>query len=183
MERTEADLSASRTKALAPHILLAQPRRRPNVSLAPQVASDLPPTRLFAALGAAIGSLGEPAVRIATTALFTFAFLLCTRLASKGRRRHRHTKSLGFDPDYYPAVERRLSTQGGRPQLLIHQPTEHPEYSGWCAYANEQDLGSRDLVTWSVEDLVDHAPEAALPLRQGHGKWRWDDAQHAYQPI
>jgi len=34
-----------------------------------------------------------------------------------------------------------------------------------------------------MKDIVDHSPEAARPLREGHGKWIWDQAQRVYTPI
>ena len=92
-------------------------------------------------------------------------------------------KSLGFDPDYFLSVERRVSEQGCRPEVLIHKPSGHPEFSGWWAYAGDHADGKKDFVKWSVEDLVKHTPEAAVPLRHGHGRWKWNDAQKAYQAI
>lgn len=109
------------------------------------------------------------------------AFLLAFwvgRIVTRRRRRH----ALGFDPDFYLAVERRVSDQDRRPELLVHHPSNHPEYSGWYAYASEQDTGSRDLVAWSLKDLIDHTPEAVRPLREGQGTWRWDQALHTYSP-
>ncbi len=106
------------------------------------------------------------------------AFFLYQALAVRARRRR-----LGFDPDLYLAVERRVSEQDLRPELLVHHPSEQPEYSGWYVYASEQDQGSSDLVPWSMRDLLDHSPEAADPLREGHGKWRWDRARNAYSPV
>ncbi|MCA1837499.1 MAG: hypothetical protein LC674_01575, partial [Actinobacteria bacterium] len=141
---------------------------------------------VFVGMAAVVGLLAlipEPGARFVQWALFALTWALALHAIRAERKRSRRRQALGFDPDYYLAVERRLSKQPGRPELLIYKPTKHPEYSGWYAYASEQDLGSKDLITWSVEDLVEHAPEAALPLRHGHGRWRWDHAQHAYQPI
>jgi hypothetical protein len=96
------------------------------------------------------------------------------------RRREKHT--LGFDPDLYLAVGRPVSEGDERPKLLVHRHTKQPEYSGWYAYASEQDC-SGELVVWRMRDLVDHSPEAARPLREGHGDWRWDRAQRAYRRL
>lgn len=96
--------------------------------------------------------------------------------------RRRQRRALGCDPDLYLAVERRLWEQDRRPELLVHRPSDEPEYSGWHAYASEGDEDSRDLVAWSIKDLVDQSPEAVRPLREGHGKWRWDQAERAYRP-
>ena len=96
------------------------------------------------------------------------------------RRREKYT--LGFDPDLYLAVGRPVSEGDERPELLVHRHTKQPEYSGWYAYASEQDC-SGDLVVWRMRDLVDHSPEAARPLREGHGDWRWDRAQRAYRRL
>ncbi len=40
-----------------------------------------------------------------------------------------------------------------------------------------------DLVVWSMRDLVNHAPQAADVLREGHGTWKWDQAQRAYRRL
>ena len=135
------------------------------------------------AVGNGIASLGEQVARPVILALFAYLAVRFFRSAAERRRARCRKQTLGFDPDYYLAVERRVSEHGVRPELLIHRPSRHPEYSGWHAFASDQDAGSNDLITWSVEDLLDHSPEAALPLREGHGKWRWDAARHAYQPI
>ncbi len=55
-----------------------------------------------------------------------------------------------------------------------------PEYSGWYAYASEQDVASGDLVAWSLKDLIDHFPEAVRPFREGDGTWSWDHSQRTY---
>lgn len=109
--------------------------------------------------------------------IFT-GYWLYEALAVRARRRR-----LGFDPDLYLAVERRVSEEDLRPELLVHHPSEQSEYSGWYVYASEQDQGSSDLVPWSMRDLLDHSPEAADPLREGHGKWRWDRARNAYSLV
>lgn len=96
-------------------------------------------------------------------------------------RREKHT--LGFDPDLYLAVARPVSEGDERPELLVHRHSKQPEYSGWYAYANEHDERSDDLVAWTMRDLVDHSPEAARPLREGHGDWKWDRAQRAYRRL
>ncbi len=101
--------------------------------------------------------------------------------AGLARRRERAT--FGFDPDMYLAVARPVSEGQHPPELLVHHNPTQPEYSGWYAYATEHEEGSSDLVAWSMRDLVDHAPEAAAVLREGHGKWKWDHAQRAYRRL
>ncbi len=110
------------------------------------------------------------------------AVLVAWQLQSLVSRRRERT-ALGFNPDLYLAVERAIGEGGRPPELLIHQPSKRPEYSGWYAYADDRDRSKRDLVTWSMKDLIDHSPEAAGPLRAGRGKWRWDQALAAYKPI
>jgi hypothetical protein len=97
------------------------------------------------------------------------------------KRRERRT--LGFDPDLYLAVARPVSEGSRPPDLLVHHDSKQPEYSGWYAYATEREEGSDDLIVWSMRDLVDHAPEAASALREGHGTWQWDPAQRAYRRL
>lgn len=98
--------------------------------------------------------------------------------------KRREKQSWGFDPDLYLAVARPVSDENKPPQLLVHSPSKQPEHSGWYAYASDSDdESSDDLVVWSVKDLVDHSPEAARPLREGHGKWRWDGAHRTYQRL
>lgn len=97
------------------------------------------------------------------------------------KRREKHT--FGFNPDLYLAVARPVSEGNERPELLVHRHSKQPEYSGWYAYASEQDELSGDLVVWSMKDLVDHSPEAARPLREGHGDWKWDQTQRAYRRL
>lgn len=106
--------------------------------------------------------------------LLLLAFWL-RAIASKRRQR----QALGFDPDFYLAVERRVD-EHNRPELLFHQPSQQAEYSGWYAYASEQDVASGDLVAWSLKDLIDHFPEAVRPLREGDGIWSWDQARRTY---
>ena len=74
--------------------------------------------------------------------------------------------------DLYLAFARPVSKGIERPAVLVHRHSKQPEYSGWYAYASEQDEHSDDLVVWSMKDLVDHSPEAARPLREGHGEWK-----------
>lgn len=134
------------------------------------------------ALGSAlamISMLGLPVLY----ALLALLGVYSLRSVIAERQRSRHRKALGYDPDYYLSVERRVSEQGRRPEVLIHEPSGHPEFSGWWAFASEQNRGPEDFVTWTVHKLVDHSPEVALPLRQGHGKWKWNDTENAYQPI
>ncbi len=38
----------------------------------------------------------------------------------------REKKTLGFDPDLYLAVARRVGEENRRPELLVHQPSQHP---------------------------------------------------------
>ncbi len=97
--------------------------------------------------------------------------------------KRRAKQAFGFDPDLYLAVARPVTESTERPELLVHHRNEQPEYSGWYAYASERDEGSDDLVAWSMKDLVDHAPEAARALREGHGKWKWDHAERAYRRL
>jgi hypothetical protein len=97
------------------------------------------------------------------------------------KRREKHT--FGFNPDLYLAVARPVSEGDERPELLVHRHSKQPEYSGWYAYASEHDERSDDLVAWTMRDLVDHSPEAARPLREGHGDWKWDRAQRAYRRL
>jgi hypothetical protein len=111
---------------------------------------------------------------IAGSAAFTLRVLVST---------HREKRALGFNPDYYLAVDRRIGDENRRPELLMHQPSKQPEYSGWYAYADERDEHSPDLVAWSLKDLIDHSPEAAHPFREGRGKWKWDPRLGAYKPI
>ena len=129
------------------------------------------------ALDSVAPRLLNPAVAL-IYAVGIIAFVAYTLLS-----RHRKNKTLGFNPDFYVGVERRIDDENRRPELLIHRPTEKPGYSGWYAYANERDERRRDLVAWSVQDLIDHSPEAAHPLREGHGKWRWDQHLGAYKPV
>jgi hypothetical protein len=106
-------------------------------------------------------------------------FYLCGfMLVDRGRR-----TVLGYHPDLYLAVERQISEDDLRPELLVHHPSRQPEYSGWYAFAKEQDENSPDLVAWSMQDLVDHAPEAAHPFREGCGRWRWEQTERAYVPA
>ncbi len=88
------------------------------------------------------------------------AVLLAWQLQSLVSKRRKRT-ALGFNPDLYLAVERAIGEGGRPPELLIHHPSERPEYSGWYAYADERHEGPRNLVAWSMKDLVDHSPEAA----------------------
>lgn len=119
---------------------------------------------------------GDPGGVIAVL-LLTFQIVYALR-ATVSRRRQ--TRTLGFDPDLYLAVGRGVSEEDRRPQLLLYQPSEQPEYSGWWAYASEEDRSHR-FVAWSLKDLIDQAPEAAQPLREGQGRWRWDPAEGAYR--
>jgi hypothetical protein len=86
-------------------------------------------------------------------------------------------------PDYYLAVDRRIGEENRRPELLIHRPSKKPEYSGWYAYASDPDERPGDLVAWSMKDLIDHSPEAVHPLREGGGRWRWDEHRGTYRPV
>ena len=94
--------------------------------------------------------------------------------------RRRQTRSLGFDPDLYLAVGRGVSEENQRPEFLLYEDSEQPEYSGWWAYASDEDE-SHSFVAWSLKDLIDQAPEAVEPLRAGQGQWRWDQARGAYR--
>lgn len=111
-----------------------------------------------------------------------FALSVAIEFRSEARRR-RLRRKLGSDPDLYLAVERRLWERDQPPRLLVHRPDHEAEHSGWHAYASEQDEGSRDLLAWSLKDLVDQSPEAARPLREGRGKWIWDQAERAYRRV
>jgi hypothetical protein len=115
------------------------------------------------------------------TVVLTTLFAVDVLPAIVSKRREK--RALGFEPDLYLAVARRVSEENRRPQLLVHRPSKHPEYSGWYAYASEHDECARELVTWTMKDLVDHSPEAARPLREGRGDWIWDQAQRAYRPV
>lgn len=109
-------------------------------------------------------------------------FLALSLRAFVAKRRDKQT--LGFDPDRYLAVDRPMTETSEQPQLLVHdRHRENSEYSGWYAYASEQDAGSGDLVAWSMQDLVAHSPEAAHALREGSGTWRWDQSHRTYQRL
>lgn len=136
-----------------------------------------------AALGFGLREISPGALDLMLLALISVLVVAYLQMALKRRERRRHKRALGYDPDYYLSVDRRVSEQGCRPEVLVHQPSRHPEFSGWWAYAGDRAHRKEDFVTWSVGDLVDHAPEAALPLRQGHGTWRWNDSENAYQPL
>ncbi len=114
-------------------------------------------------------------------AVLVLAFTIVHTLRATASRR-RQTRSLGFDPDLYLAVGRGVSEEDRRPELLVHQPSEQSEYSGWWAYASEEDSSHR-FVAWSLKDLIDQTPEAVQPLREGQGRWRWDQADGAYRRI
>jgi hypothetical protein len=129
------------------------------------------------ALGSIYGQLADFVIPAALALAAAFSLR-----AAINKRREKQT--WGFDPDLYLAVARPVSDENKPPQLLVHSPSKQPEYSGWYAYASDSDdEPSDDLVVWSIRDLVDHSPEAARPLREGHGKWRWDRTQRAYQRI
>ncbi|MDQ6805920.1 MAG: SRPBCC domain-containing protein [Actinomycetota bacterium] len=112
-------------------------------------------------------------------AVLLLAFITVIALRATAFRR-RQTRTLGFDPDLFLAVGRGVSEEDRRPEWLLYQPSEQPEYSGWWAYASEEDRSHR-FVAWSLKDLIDQAPEAAQPLREGQGRWRWDQANGAYR--
>jgi hypothetical protein len=114
-------------------------------------------------------------------AVLLLAFTTVHALRATASRR-RQTHSLGFDPDLYLAVGRGVIEADRRPELLLYQPSEQSEYSGWWAYASEEDRSHR-FVAWSLKDLIDQAPEAVQPLREGHGQWRWHQARGAYRRI
>lgn len=132
-------------------------------------------------VGAALGLLIDKDLGkvVLGVALAELVGILLYMIISQRRER----QALGFDPDFYLAVERQVSEHDHRPELLFHQTSKQPEYSGWYAYASEQDAGSPDLVAWSLRDLIDQTPEAARPLREGHGIWKWDHATRAYSPA
>ncbi len=136
-----------------------------------------------AALGAgllvALDSTGALAGAVAPTMQVLVLVLALYSLVSRRRQKH----DFGFHPGLYLAVDRPMSEGKGPPALLFHRPSAQPEYSGWYAYASEQDRHSGDLVAWSMKDLVDHSPETAGPLREGHGDWQWDRAQRAYRRV
>jgi len=133
------------------------------------------------ALGAATVLAGGKVAEAATLAALMAVGAGFSLRAGVSKLRQKRT--LGFDPDLYVAVGRRVRDENRRPELLVHQPSRHPEYSGWYAYASEQDEHSRDVGPWTLKDLVDHSPEAARPLREGHGKWEWDQAKRSYFPA
>lgn len=118
--------------------------------------------------GAANGVVAVP--------LLAFQIVYAVRVSA----RRRQTLSLGFDPDLYLSVGRGVSEENRRPELLLYQRSEKPEYSGWWAYATEEDR-THSFVAWSLKDIIDQAPEAVQPLREGRGQWRWDQAHHTYR--
>lgn len=141
-----------------------------------------PVATLFCAL--TVGSLlGYGLYSIDPKLVFAVAFagpvLALHQLVSVRRQR----KNLGFNPNFFVSVDRGVSDRAQRPSLLVHRPSDDPEYSGWSAYAVGSDKDSDDPVTWSMKDLIDHAPEAVRPLREGKGTWIWDDQQQAYRPL
>ena len=141
---------------------------------------------LLLVLAAAYGGLVAALQSVeALAAAFSAAVLILWGALSlrvvHAKRRERRT--LGFDPDLYLAVARPVSEGSHPPELLVHHDSKQPEYSGWYAYATEREEGSDDLIVWSMRDLVDHAPEAASALREGHGTWQWDPAQRAYRRL
>jgi len=135
---------------------------------------------LMTGLWYAISAVDPQLFPILMWGLFALAVAIVLRSEINRRRLRR---ALGSDPDLYLAVERRLWEQDRPPRLLVHRPDHEAEHSGWHAYASEQDEGSRDLLAWSLKDLVDQSPEAARPLREGRGKWIWDQAERAYRRV
>ncbi len=122
-----------------------------------------------------------PGGAIGVLAVLLLAFEIVHALRATTSRR-RQTRTLGFDPDLYLAVGRGVIEEDRRPELLLYQPSEQAEYSGWWAYASEEDRSHR-FVAWSLKDLIDQAPEAVQPLREGHGQWRWDQDRGAYTRL
>ena len=133
---------------------------------------------LVGGLDAALGSVDALAGVLSPAALASWGAISLWAVVSKRRQKH----TFGFNPDLYLAVARPVSEGNERPELLVHRPSKQPEYSGWYAYASE-DERSRDLVVWSMKDLIEHSPEAARPLREGHGDWKWDQTQRAYKRL
>ncbi len=130
-------------------------------------------------LVAALRSIDALAGALSPALLTLWAASSLYVLATKRREK----QSFGFDPDLYLSVARPVSEANARPELLVHRQSKQPEYSGWYAYASEQDEDSDDLVVWSMKDLVEISPEAARALREGQGKWKWDGAQRAYRRL
>ena len=134
----------------------------------------------YSALAATIFALVfSVSIGVVVVPLLTYSTLSAVSATASRRRQ---TRSLGFDPDLYLAVGRGVSEEDQRPELLLYQRSEQPEYSGWWAYASEEDR-SQKFVAWSLKDLIDRAPEAVQPLREGQGQWRWDQACGAYRRI
>jgi len=133
---------------------------------------------LILPVAVAVGIVAEAFSAGAAIPILWGAYSLKTIYAKRRERR-----TLGFDPDLYLAVDRPVSEGSRPPDLLVHHDSKQPEYSGWYAYATERERGSEDLIVWSMRDLVDHAPEAASALREGHGTWQWDPAQRAYRRL
>lgn len=131
---------------------------------------------LFSAADAIDGELG----RVLSLAVLAVAIALGILGVWSSRRRRRR---LGFNPNLFLAVERRMSEDERRPELLLHQASKHSEYSGWYAYAGDEAVGSNNFVVWSLGDLIDCSPEAAEPLREGAGRWRWDQAHGGYRRM
>ncbi len=130
--------------------------------------------------GSAVGSVdGLDGVIFPATLALLGALELRALVAKRSEK-----QTLGFDPDRYLAVARSVTESSERPRLLFHERSrQESEYSGWYAYASEQDKGSDDLVAWSMKDLVAHSPEAARVLREGSGTWTWDQSQRTYQRL
>jgi hypothetical protein len=134
----------------------------------------------FAAVGMSAALLvlvSGDVIGVVAPPLLAFQIVYAVRVTASRRRQ---TRSLGFDPDLYLSVGRGVSEENLRPEFLIHQRSEKPEYSGWWAYASKQDR-THKFVAWSLKDLIDQAPEAAQPLREGHGRWKWDQLHQAYR--
>lgn len=138
------------------------------------------PSMAIFASAIALSAIDERLGRFALAVTYVYLIGFMVRVIASERHQR---KALGFHPDFYVAVQRRVGEPDRRPELLVHHPSKQPEYSGWYAFASERDQCSDDLVVWSMQDLVDYAPEAARPLREGRGQWRWDQAQRAYAPV
>lgn len=137
-----------------------------------------------------LGAVGLPMLLVRAGAPSAVVIVLLTgvsaglMVSAVGARRRR-TRTLGFDPDQYLAIARTVSQTSQRPEFLVHHTLDdQPSFSGWYAYAREQDQAQGgDFVTWTMQDLVDVSPEAAVVLREREGSWSWDRERHAYERL
>ncbi len=161
--------------------------RNPAVAARPTFAARHP-LALISIAGAVALSTGLTDLVDVPTELVDVAFgalitLTAARSLRAGYSKGRQQRILGLDPDLYLAVTRALSEHDRQPEVLVHHPSQHPEYSGWYAYAGDRDEDPCDLIAWTVKDLIDHSPETARPLREGDGTWKWDHAKRSYYPA